>query len=102
MIQNYFTLLSTALLSICHLLLLYELGRDAVEWFAVNMEGIKTFEEARAVGQRLIEIGLISEIQGMLRIHLLKQTLSSLHIQVVISFQYQTKPIISSQMYLTV
>lgn len=49
------------------------------------MEGIKTFDEAKAVGQRLIEIGLISEIQGMLRIHLLKQTLSSLHIQVVIS-----------------
>ena len=84
-IQNYFTLLSTALLSIYHLLFLHELGSDAVRWFAVNMEGIKTMEEAQAVGQRLIEIGLISEIQGMLRIHLLKQPLSFLYIKVVIS-----------------
>lgn len=72
-------------MSICHFLLLHELGRDAVQWFAVNMEGIKTLEEAQAVGQRLIEIGLISEIQGMLIIHLLKETLSFLYMQVVIS-----------------
>jgi kinesin family protein 3/17 len=39
-------------------------GSDAAHWFTQNMEGITNIDEAVAVGERLIEVGLVSEIQG--------------------------------------
>lgn len=40
-------------------------GHDAAQWFVSNMEGVGTVEESERVGQRLLEIGLITEIQGI-------------------------------------
>uniref|UniRef100_A0A1X7UXS9 Kinesin motor domain-containing protein n=1 Tax=Amphimedon queenslandica TaxID=400682 RepID=A0A1X7UXS9_AMPQE len=39
-------------------------GLDAAQWFSANMEGVTDVEGAERVGQRLLEIGLLSEIQG--------------------------------------
>ena len=39
-------------------------GADAVNWFIHNMEGVTSREQAQQVGQRLTDLGIISEIQG--------------------------------------
>lgn len=39
-------------------------GSDAIKWFANNMEGIMSLEIAQQVGQRLIDLNMVSEIEG--------------------------------------
>ena len=39
-------------------------GTDAVSWFTQNMEGIETTQQAQNVGQRLLGLGIITEIEG--------------------------------------
>ena len=39
-------------------------GADAMDWFTHNMEGVASWEQAQQVGQRLMDLGIISEIQG--------------------------------------
>ena len=41
------------------------LGAAAFQWFTNNMEGIHTSEQAKVVGQRLIDLGIIKDVQGM-------------------------------------
>ena len=36
-----------------------------MEWFHGNMEGVTSPEEALKIGKRLIDLGMIAEIQGM-------------------------------------
>ena len=42
------------------------IGSDAIQWFINNMEGVSSIESATRIGNRLIELGMISEIQGIM------------------------------------
>lgn len=35
-----------------------------MHWFVSNMEGVSSMNEAVRIGQRLIELGMILEVQG--------------------------------------
>ena len=35
-----------------------------MQWFVSNMEGVSSMSEAERIGQRLIELGMIFEVQG--------------------------------------
>lgn len=39
-------------------------GSDAAHWFTNNMEGIQSPQQALNVGQRLVDLDIITEIQG--------------------------------------
>lgn len=60
-------------------------GTDAVTWFVENMEGIETMQKAQNVGQRLMGLGIIMEIEGKncIAVHVGKGTYRCLTVVVI-------------------
>ena len=60
-----FTGMSVIIILFVHMYIMY-IGSDAIQWFINNMEGVSSIESATRIGNRLIELGMISEIQGIM------------------------------------